>query len=83
MGVVRKRLRVGMYALHDRILKPRARSAKDTPWAPEAITVEWLNDTVARPSRRGTSTGCSEGQAVELGWVRGPPRAGERLPPLP
>jgi len=44
----RKTLRVGAYALHDHILKPKARTAQDTPWAPEAITVEWLNDTVAK-----------------------------------
>ncbi len=46
--VWRKKLRVGLYALHDNVLKPLARSARDTPWAPQAVTVDWLNDTVAK-----------------------------------
>ena len=45
--VLRKKLRVGAYALHDRLLNPQARTAQDTPWSPDGITTEWLNATVA------------------------------------
>jgi hypothetical protein len=68
--VLRKKMRVGAYALYDQVVKPKARSAKDTPWSPDAITVDWLNDTVAKSCPGAAITGFKLGSGSSGTSVR-------------
>lgn len=43
----KKITRVAWHVGRDRLLRPKARHRRDVPWAPEAITTQWLNETVA------------------------------------
>jgi hypothetical protein len=85
----RKIYRVRRHVLYDRIVRPEARLATDVPWAPEAITTEWLNATVA-PAFPGAavvssdlgpgSSGTSVRRQLSLKWSDGaPPEAPRSL----
>ena len=85
----RKIARVRRHVLWDRIVRPKARRASDVPWAPEGVTTEWLNATVARhfPGARieacrlgSGSSGTSVRRQLSLDWSAGaPPEAPRSL----
>lgn len=83
----RKMFRVGRHVLYDRTIKPKARTAGDVPWAPQAITTDWLNATVAPqfPGARvesfelgSGSSGTSVRRQISLCWSSGAPEAAPR-----
>lgn len=85
----KKIARVRRHVLYDRLLQPKARRAQDVPWAPQAITPDWLNATVATryPGAQvisctlgGGSSGTSVRRQLSLEWSPGtPPNAPRSL----
>lgn len=74
---MKKISRVRRHVVADRLFRPKARSANDVPWGPEAITPEWLNATIAPAipggrvisCRLGTgSSGTSVRRQMSLDW---------------
>lgn len=87
MRWARKIARVRRHVLWDRTFRPKARRATDVPWAPEAVTTDWLNETVAprfpgariEACRLGPgSSGTSVRRQLSLDWSTGAPAEAPR-----